>query len=71
MKKIFKLENLDCAHCAEKMENAINKLDGVNASINFFASKIVIESDAEDFNGVVDTVQQTISGIEKDCRIVR
>lgn len=71
MKKIFKLENLDCAHCAEKMENAINKLDGVKSSINFFASKIVIESDAEDFNGVVDTVQQTISGIEKDCRIVR
>ena len=29
MKKSFKLENLDCANCAAKMEAAINKLDEV------------------------------------------
>ena len=29
MKKKFKLENLDCANCAAKMENAIKKIDGV------------------------------------------
>ena len=36
MKKIFKLNGLECANCAAKMENAINKLDGVdNVTINF------------------------------------
>ena len=36
MKKTFKLVDLDCAHCAQKMEDAIQKLDGVqSASISF------------------------------------
>ena len=36
MKKTFKLIDLDCAHCAAKMEEAIKKLPGVtNASVNF------------------------------------
>ena len=36
MKKKFKLEDLDCASCAAKMEDAIKKLDGVNdASVSF------------------------------------
>ena len=28
MKKVFKLEDLDCAHCAKKMEDGIAKIDG-------------------------------------------
>ena len=36
MKKTFTLEELDCAHCAAKMEDAIGKIDGVvSASISF------------------------------------
>ena len=31
MKKVYRLENLDCAVCAEKMKNAIAKIDGVAA----------------------------------------
>ena len=30
MKKVFKIQDLDCAHCAAKMELAISKLEGVN-----------------------------------------
>ena len=41
MKKRFKLEDLDCAHCAAKMEEAIKKIEGVNdASVNFLAQKM-------------------------------
>ena len=44
MKKIIKLENLDCANCATKMENAINKVEGVeNATVNFMTQKIKLE----------------------------
>ena len=36
MKKIYKLEDLDCANCAAKMENAINAIDGVqSATVSF------------------------------------
>ena len=32
MKKVFKLEDLDCANCAAKMENAISKIEGVESA---------------------------------------
>ncbi len=31
MRKAFKLQDLDCANCAAKMENGIKKIDGVRA----------------------------------------
>ena len=38
MRKVFKLTDLDCAHCAQKMEDAIAKLDGVEkVHVNFLA----------------------------------
>ncbi|EEG94383.1 heavy metal-associated domain protein [Roseburia inulinivorans DSM 16841] len=47
MKKKFKLEDLDCANCAAKMEDAIKKIPGVNdASVSFMTQKMSI--DAED-----------------------
>ena len=36
MKKVFKMQDLDCANCAAKMENAIKKIDGViDANVSF------------------------------------
>ena len=44
MKKTFILEDLECAHCAAKMEVAIRAIDGVlSASINFFAQRLTVE----------------------------
>ena len=61
MRKSFKLENLDCANCAAKMETGINQLPGVNkASISFMTSKLVI-----------DAAQQVCTSYEKDCLIKR
>lgn len=46
MKKKFKLQDLDCANCAAKMEEAIKKIDGVNdASVNFMMQKMTIDAD--------------------------
>ena len=46
MKKNFKLEGLDCANGAAKMEKQINELPMVTAaSVNFFAMKLVMESE--------------------------
>ena len=51
MKKSFKLIDLDCAHCAAKMEEAIRKLPGVtNASVNFLQQKLTLEADDDKFD---------------------
>ena len=46
MKKSFILEDLECAHCGAKMEDAIGKIDGVKeCNVNFIAQKLIIEAE--------------------------
>ena len=71
MKKTFTLEDLDCAHCAAKMETAINKIDGViSASSSFMAQKLTIEADEKDFDKILKAAQKAIKKVEPDCRII-
>jgi copper chaperone CopZ len=71
MKKSFKLENLDCAHCAAKMEEAIRKLEGVaSANINFFAQKLTIEGDDARFDWIVKEAAEACRKVEPDCTLV-
>lgn len=59
MKKIFKLEDLDCANCAAKMEAALAKVDGVeHVSVNFFTQKLTLEAADGDFDEVLKKVSQ-------------
>ena len=54
MKKTFKMENLDCANCAAKIEAAIRKIDGVNdCSISFMAQKLSIDAEDESFDDIM------------------
>lgn len=49
MKRMFKLEGLDCANCAAKAEAAIGKIAGIKSvSINFFSLKMTIEAEEAD-----------------------
>lgn len=71
MKKVFELEELDCAHCAAKMETAISKIDGViSANISFMTQKLTIEADEKDFDKILNAAQKAIKKIEPDCRII-
>ena len=71
MKKTFKLEDLDCANCAAKMECAVKKIDGVNdASISFMAQKLTIDADDEKFDAVMKQVVKACKKVEPDCRII-
>ena len=64
MKKTYKLEDLDCANCAAKMEDAIRKLDGVtNASVT-------IEAADDRFDQILKDVLKTIKKVEPDCRVI-
>ena len=71
MKKIYNLEDLECAHCAAKMEDTIRKIDGViSASISFMTQKLTIEAEEKDLDKIIKAAQKAIKKIEPDCRIV-
>ncbi len=71
MKKTFMLQDLDCAHCAAKMEEAIRKLEGVTAAnINFFAQKLTIEAEDARFDEIMQQAAAACRKVEPDCTIV-
>ncbi len=71
MKKVFKLQDLDCAHCAAKMQDAIAKIDGVTSvSVNFLMQKMTLEADDAVFEDVLKKAQKAIKKVEPDCKIV-
>lgn len=72
MKKVYKLEDLDCANCAAKMERAIAKIDGVtSASVSFMTQRLSIEADDSHFEEIMDKVIKVCKKVEPDCRIIR
>ena len=71
MKKIYKLEELDCANCAAKMEAAISKIDGVeSANISFMTQKLTICADEGNFDSIMKKAAKVVKKIEPDCRII-
>ena len=59
MKKVIRLENLDCANCGMLLERTVAKIDGIkSASVNFMAQKLIIEFD-EGVEGVIDAVKKS------------
>ena len=71
MKKKFKMEELDCANCAAKMEAAIKKIEGVNeVSINFLAQKMIIDADDARFEQIMKEAQAACSKVDPECKIL-
>lgn len=71
MRKSFKIDNLDCANCAAKMENDINKLDGVNkATVSFMTSKLLLDADEASFANVLESACSICKKYEPDCTIL-
>ena len=71
MKRSYKLENLGCANCAARMEDDINKIDGVNkAQVVFMTSKLKIETTHDDIEAILDEAQRIIASYEEDCVIL-
>ena len=70
MKGNYKIE-VDCANCANKMEIAANKTDGVkSATVNFMAQKMIVEfEDGADEKTVMKAVLKACRKVEDDCEI--
>lgn len=70
MKKSFELEDLDCAVCAQKMEDSIRKIDGViDVSVSYIMQKLVLEADDRKFDEILKKVIKACKRVEPDCRI--
>ena len=71
MKKTYALDELDCANCGLKMEEAVRKIEGVkNVNITFMTQKITLEADDADFDRVLKEAVKACKKVEPDCRIV-
>ncbi len=70
MRKTYKLIDLDCAHCAAKMEAAIQKIDGVSeASVSFLTQKLTVEAEESRFEEIMKQVVKACKKVEPDCVI--
>jgi len=71
MKKVFKMEDLDCANCAAKMENEIRKIDGViSVSISFLSQKMTLEADDARFDAIAKLAAKACKKIDDECEVV-
>lgn len=70
MKKTYRIE-VDCANCANKMEEAAQRTPGVkHASVNFMMLKMNVEfEEGQDPTAVMQQVRKSCKRIEDDCEI--
>ena len=72
MKKVFKLEGLNCAHCAAKIEEKVSKLEGVKSVvINFMTTKMTLESLDDNIEEIIENVKKLINEVEPDVNMVK
>ena len=70
MKKTYRIE-VDCANCANLMEEAAKKTEGVaSATVNFMTQKMIVEfADGADEKAVMKAVVKACKKVEPDCEI--
>lgn len=72
MHRSFKIQNLGCANCAAKMENDINKLDGVSkASISFITQRLTLDADDTRFDDIINECDRICKKYEPETSITR
>ena len=71
MMKVYRFEELDCANCAAKMEDAINKMPEVKqATVNFMTQKLTLETESEITVDLLKKIEKTCRKVERDCRLI-
>ncbi len=64
------LKGLDCANCAAQLENAIQKIDGIeNASVSFMTGKLVFDCNEEQEKDLIKKVKKAIRKEEPDVEV--
>ena len=70
MRKSYNIE-VDCAACANKMETAAKKTEGVrDCTVNFMMQKMIVDfSDDADRKSVMENVRRNCKRVESDCEV--
>lgn len=67
----YRIEELDCANCAAKLEDKIRRIPQVRSvTVNFFTQQLVLEVADEEFDQVLQQVRKIIRRLEPGCVIV-
>ena len=71
MKKYkFKIKNVDCANCANELEGALQKIDGIeNVSISFMMQKLTFECMEEKKDEALEKIRKVIKKEEPDVQL--
>lgn len=70
MKKNYRLEDLDCANCAAKIEEGVKNIEGVTeCSVSFVTEKMIVEMEEEKEKEVEKTMKKVIKKIEPDVTL--
>ncbi|AQR95307.1 heavy metal translocating P-type ATPase [Clostridium saccharoperbutylacetonicum] len=71
IKKEFILEGLGCAHCAAKIEEKVNELDGINsANVNFMTKTLTLEmKEANGMEELINSVTNVVTNIESKVKV--
>ena len=68
MKKAFKFRDIDCANCAQKIEDAAAKIEGVNkVRINFLSERMTLDAEDARFDAVLNEIRKIVKTIEPDA----
>jgi copper chaperone CopZ len=71
MKHTYKLEDLCCASCSNKIEKALNQLEGIqDVHVNLMAQKLSFESELDDLDPVILQIKKIIKKYEPDCTLL-
>ena len=67
MKKEYRLEDLDCANCAAKIEDAVKNIEGVKeCSVSFITEKMIIEIEEDKEKEIEKQIKKLVKKIEPD-----
>lgn len=72
MRKTFILEDLDCAHCAQKIEDKVSKIKGVsNCKVTFLTQKLVYDVEDALEAEVEEEMRKLVKNVEPDVTVTR
>ena len=71
MKKKYKIENLDCGHCAAKLEEALGKIEGVrSAKVNFLTQKVTLDIEESNEERICNEVVKVVSKVIPNAKLL-
>lgn len=71
MKKVYLLEDLDCAHCAEKIEREVAKLNGVlESKVTFLTQKLTVEVEEDKAVSLLADIKKIVKKVEPDVTVI-